>query len=308
MKLDLNLLTVFDALLRAKSVTRAGEALGLNQSSTSNALQRLRDTFDDPLFVRSGNQMVPTPLASAMAESVRNALGEVRHALEAASPFDPARSNHTFRISVNDAGQLFFIPKLIAHIRRLAPSVAVYTVDTGPHSAKQLLADGTIDLVIGLIDDFGADFHRQILFNDTVVCAVSARRFPGRQTLTLEEYLSGSHGAYGPVSPSHILINRAIDRIFTMHRRDRRVLLRLSYTTGLGSLIEATDLIFTLPRAIAFLIRDTANIRVLPLPFKGPRYEISQEWHHRFHRDPANQWLRQCVAALFRKADPRELY
>jgi DNA-binding transcriptional LysR family regulator len=308
MKVDLNLFTVFDAVLRTRSVTRAAETLGLNQSSTSNALQRLRDTFNDPLFVRSGNQMNPTPLASAMAAPIRNALGEVQHAMETARAFDPAHSDRTFRVSVNDIGQLVFIPKLMAHLRRAAPGISLETVDTGPHQAKHLLAEGTLDLVIGALDDFGAEYHRQALFSDTIVCVVSGRRFRGREKLTLDEYLNGLHGTYRPVAPSHILINRAIEQVFAAHRRERRVALHLAYMTGIGTVIEATDLIFTLPTGLARHIAQVANVRVLPLPFKPPRIEISQEWHHRFHRDAGNQWLRQAVAALFRKADPRELY
>jgi DNA-binding transcriptional LysR family regulator len=308
MKVDLNLFTVFDAVLRTRSVTRAAETLGLNQSSTSNALQRLRDTFNDPLFVRSGNQMIPTPLASAMAEPIRNALGEVQQALGAARTFDPAHSDRTFRVSVNDIGQLVFIPKLMAHIRRTAPGVSVETVDTGAHQAKHLLAEGTVDLVIGPLDDFGAEYHRQALFSDTIVCVVSGRRFRGRDRLSLEEYLTGLHGTYRPAAPSHILINRAVEQVFAANRRERRVALRLAYMTGIGPVIEATDLIFTFPNALASHIAQVANVRVMPAPFKAPRVEISQEWHHRFHRDPGTQWLRQTVAALFRKADRRELY
>ena len=308
MKVDLNLLTVFDAVLRTRSVSRAAETLGLHQSSTSNALQRLRERFKDPLFVRSGNQMIPTPLASAMAGPIRNALGEVQHALETARAFDPARSDRTFRISVNDIGQLVFIPKLMAHIRRAAPGVSVETVDTGPNQAKHLLAEGTLDLVIGALDDFGAEYHRQPLFSDSIVCVVSGRRPRTREKVTLQEYLTGLHGTYRPVAPSHVAINRAIERVFSAHRCERRIALHLAYMTGIGPVIEATDLIFTLPNGLASHIAQVANVRVLPLPFKAPRVEISQEWHHRFHQDPGNQWLRQAVTSLFRKSDPRELY
>jgi DNA-binding transcriptional LysR family regulator len=308
LKLDLNLLTVFDAVLRTRSVTRAAESLGLNQSSTSNALQRLRDTFGDPLFVRSGNQMVPTPLAAAMAESVHNALHHVGHALQAASPFEPLRSDRMFRIAVNDLGQVAFMPKLMAYARKFAPGVTLETVNIDPRIARQSLAEGGIDLVIGPLQDFGPDYHRQKLFADTLVCVVSAHHPTIRDELTLETYLDGAHGTYRPAGASHASIQDIVERFFATHRRKRRLVLRLAYTLGLGAVIESTDLIFTLPSGLALLAGKGAKIRVLPTPFKAPRFEISQEWHHRFHRDPGSRWLRQAVATLFRGKDFRELY
>lgn len=304
MKVDLNLLTVFDAVLRTGSVTHAAQLLGLNQSSTSNALQRLRDALGDPLFVRSGNRMIPTPLAAAMAQPIQNALNQVGEALQAARIFDPARSDRTFRIAMNDLGQLRFMPKLMAHARTEAPGITLETVDIDPDLAKQLLADGGIDLVIGPLQDFGAQFHRRRLFSDTLVCVVSAQHPKIRDVLTLEAYLSGVHGAYRPAAASHAFMNRAVEDVFLAHRRERRVAVRLAYTIGLGPIIESSDLIFTLPGGLAARIAKGAQLRVLPAPFSAPKFEISQQWHHRFHRDPGNKWLRDAVTNLFLNADP----
>jgi DNA-binding transcriptional LysR family regulator len=307
-KLDLNLLTVFDAVLRTGSVTKAAELLDLNQSSTSNALQRLRDALGDPLFIRSGNRMMPTPLAAAMARPVRDALNQVDEALTAARTFDPGRSDRTFRIAMNDLGQLRFMPQLIAHAREAAPRITLETVDVDPEQVRQLLAEGGIDLVIGPLHDFGPQYHRRRLFSDTLVCVVSAQHPTIRDVLTLDAYLEGVHGAYRPAAASHAFINRAVESVFLAAGRERRVAVRVAYTIGLGPIIEASDLIFTLPGGLAARIAKGADLRVLPTPFKAPKFEISQQWHHRLHKDPGNVWLRKSVEKLFLGADPNALY
>jgi DNA-binding transcriptional LysR family regulator len=307
-KLDLNLLTVFDAVLRTGSVTKAAEVLGLNQSSTSNALQRLRETLGDPLFIRSGNRMVPTPLAAAVAQPIRNALNEVGDALQAARAFDPRRSDRTFRIAMNDLGQLRFMPRLMAHAREVAPGITLETVDIDPNQVTQSLAEGGIDLVIGPLKDFGPRYHRRRLISDTLVCVVSAQHPTIRNVLTMDAYLSAVHGAYRPAAASHAFINRAVENVFLAHRRERRVAVRLAYTIGLGPIIESSDLIFTLPGGLAARIAKGARLRVLATPFKAPKFEISQQWHDRYHRDPGNQWLRKAVEKLFLDADPTAPY
>ena len=307
MKLDLKLLEVFDALFRRGSVTRAADAVGLTQSSTSNALQRLRTVFSDPLFVRSGTRMVPTRLACSIADSVRQTLAQVRCITEVARPFDAPTSGRVFKISVNDIGQLVFIPTLMAAIRKLAPRVCVETVGSAPHEVKRLLADGDVDLALGALDDFGPNYHRQRLFRDSIVCLISANHPNVRKDLSLHAYLHGTHGRYQPTGISHALISKVVERLFADHRCEPRVALRLAYMPGLGRVIESTDLIFTLSNGVASHIRNDANVRVVPAPFKTPRIEISQQWHHRLHQDPAHQWLRRQIAALFGK-DPKQLY
>ena len=307
-KLDLNLLAIFDAVLRTGSVTRAADLVGLNQSSTSNALHRLRHTLDDPLFIRCGNRMIPTPFAAAIAHPIQDALNRVADALQAARAFDPRRSGRTFRIAMNDLGQLRFMPKLIAHARETAPGITLETVDIDPELVKHSLAEGGIDLAIGPLHDFGPQYHRRRLFNDTLVCVVSAHHPSIRDVLTLDAYLGGVHGAYRPAAASHAFINRAVEAVFLAHRRERRVAVRLAYTIGLGPIIESSDLIFTLPGGLAARIARGAKLRVLPTPFKAPKFEISEQWHHRFHKDPGNEWLRKSVAKLFLNAEPHAFY
>src|ERR1700761_5233265 len=123
--IDLNLLLVFDVLYRTRNTTRAAEQLHLTQPAVSNALKRLRDRFDDVLFIKSAAGMEPTPRADAIAQYVDEALASIRLAVQAGQAFDPAVTARTFRLYLSDIGQSVFIPPLAARLRDAAPNVRV---------------------------------------------------------------------------------------------------------------------------------------------------------------------------------------
>lgn len=297
--LDLNLLRVFDAIWRRRSVTAAGAEVGLTQGSMSNALNRLRQHFDDPLFVRLQGRMQPTALAEGLAEPVQQALRQLDEALAQRRAFEPASATRSFRLCMTEIAQRVFLPRLMQHLAGVAPQVRLATVDMPPARAQSALAAGEIDLVIGYFAEFGDSFFAQRLFAEHYVALLRVDHPAIGTRLTRAAYLQAAHISYRPAAASHELLDERLDRAFARAGVQRRVGLQVAHSMGLSVVVAQTDLIATVPSRLALSFADTPGLRVLPLPLAVPAIEIRQHWHLRSHQDPASQWLRAQVAALF---------
>ncbi|MCX7146592.1 MAG: LysR family transcriptional regulator [Sulfuritalea sp.] len=173
--LDLNLVAVFDALIREQSVTRAADELGMSQSAMSHALKRLRSFFDDPLFVKTGEDMKPTPRASALAQSVLSVMGTIRSDLLVNTRFDAAKAKRVFSLCMTDMGELVFLPPLINAIRQQAPNCSILTVQLPPKQIFGALESGNIDLAIGSLHAIPSGLFQQQLFTHPFVTIVNRR-------------------------------------------------------------------------------------------------------------------------------------
>lgn len=297
--LDLNLLLVFDAVLRTRSVSAAAAETGLTQASTSNALARLRAYFNDPLFVRLQGGMQPTPLAQELAGPVQAALEQLGQVLRGHRHFDAAQAGRRFRIDMTEIAQRVFLPRLMHALAQAAPGIALATVDMPPERARQALAVGEIDLAIGYFADFGDPFYAQRLFEEHYVALARAGHPRIGDTLTLQAYLEAAHISYRPAAASHELLDVWLDKAFARHGARRRVGLQVAHSMGLSVIVAQTDLVATVPSRLAQTFAGEAGLRVLPLPLDVPRIDIRQHWHQRYHHDPGNRWLRQQLMALF---------
>ena len=196
---DLNLLVALDALLAERSVTRAAGRLGLSQPGMSNTLARLRKLFGDPLLVREGMALVPTPRAEALRQPVREALSLIQQALAGRPGFDPARDRATFTVSCSDYSLLMLIGPLV---RRLAAAAPGLTIQVLPRvaNAVRLLRDGEANLVIEPAEIMpGVTLPSLRLFADRWVCCVWAGTAEVGEQMTMETYLRLGHLVYSAV-------------------------------------------------------------------------------------------------------------
>lgn len=296
---DLNLLLAFDAMLEHRSVTRAGEAIGLSQPAMSAAVARLRTLFDDPLFVKTGAQMQPTARAQALAEPVRRVVQTIRSEILRPGGFDPARSERTFTLITPDIGEMQFVPPLLARLAAQAPGVRLNVVSRPRTAAADALASGAADLAIGYFPDLkGAGFFQQKLFDNRHVCIVR-RDHPraGDGTIHLDDYLALGHVVVRPDGREHVYEQH-------LERRgiDRKVVLQLSHFMSLLPVIEGSDLLATVPMDLAQICQRYAQVRILESPISAPAIPVHQFWHRRAHKDAAGVWLRAQVATLFGRA------
>ncbi len=298
MDIDLKLLGIFDEVYKTRSVSQAGENLGLSQPSISLALGKLRRYFNDPLFVRTSSGMEPTPHAAELIAPIREALELLRFALKHQVVFDPARSDRTFRICMTDISQVVMLPRIMNRLKDAAPSIRVETLHISADTPK-LLEFGDADLAIGYLPQLEAGFYQQQLFRQTLVCMVRRDHPRIADALSLAQYEQESHVAVAASGTGHWILDKTLED----QRIARRIALRLPNFLGIGRVVASTDLIATVPRLLGEILAETERVRLLEPPMSLPAYAVKQHWHERYHHDHGNRWLRGVVAELFGAAD-----
>jgi DNA-binding transcriptional LysR family regulator len=291
---DLNLLRVFDAVLRERSVTAASARLALTQPAVSNALARLRALFDDPLFVRTATGMEPTPFGRALAPPVRQALGLLEAALAHGPGFDPASATRAFRFYMSDLGQIEFLPPLVERVRSEAPGVQLEALALDIEDLADALATGALDLAIGFLPGLHPPLRRKGLFRDPYVCLMRADHPRIKGTLTKKLFLEASHVLVSYRGGHHV-IEEALERAGLA----RRIAVRVPHFTVVPMMLQRSDLILTLPRRVALVYERLGPFKSLPLPVPITPAEVGVFWHERFDADAGNRWLRQQVIELF---------
>jgi len=292
--LDLNLLRVFDAVLRDRSVTAAARHLGLTQPAVSNALARLRVSFEDALFVRTPTGMDATPFARHLAEPVRQALALLESALAHGPGFDPATSTRAFRFYMSDLGQIEFLPPLVERAQRVAPGVRLEAVALEVEDIGDALASGNLDLAVGFLPGLGPPVQRRALFRDPYVCLMRVDHPAIEGKLTRKKFLAASH-ALVSYRGGHRVIEEALERAGVA----RKIALRVAHFTVVPMVLERSDLILTLPARVARVYERRGRFKSLPPPVPIPPADVAVHWHERFERDPGNRWLREQVIELF---------
>ena len=292
--MDMRLLSVFDEVYKTRSVSRAAENLEIPQTSVSLALARLRRSFNDPLFVRTSEGMVPTPHATELLAPLRQALELLRGATRERVIFDPATSTRHFRISMTDVSHLEFLPKLVHRLGLVAPSIHVEVLRITAET-RRLLESGESDLAIGYMPELDAGFYQQQLFEQGFACVVRRNHPRVEGHMTTARFKRERHVAITAPGTGHELLERELGR----KAIDRRVALSLPTLPGLGNLLAQTDLIATVPERVAQMLMRIAAVKALRPPFELPSFAIKQHWHERYQHDYANKWLRSLIADLF---------
>ncbi len=297
--LDIRLLRLFDAIHATGSITRAADALDLSQPTVSIGLGRLRRHFGDPLFVRTPDGMLATPLADSLIGAIRDALQALRQVSEWRSTFDPCSSSRGFVIAMTDASHITLLPELLSAAFEIAPGIQLEVTridDRLPAS----LQSGDVDLALGLVPSLESGFYQQKLFEQDWICLARQGHPQLTRGLSLRTYQAAAHIGivYGT---GQLLLEKALE----VHGLDRRIVLRLPGFLGLSSILAGSDLIATLPRHIGSTLAKLGGLAIHECPFAIDGFFVKQHWHARYHKDPANQWLRTLCARVFTKQPER---
>jgi DNA-binding transcriptional LysR family regulator len=302
--LDLNLLYVLVALDEERSVSAAAQKLRRSQPGVSVALAKLREFFDDPLFVRSGNGMQPTPRASSLVGSARAVLARIGTEIVAEPPFDPIKSDRVVSLVLSDVGEVVFLPTLLRQLRERMPKAMVRSVTLPANKVAEQLESGEVDLAIGYFPDLKKhNFYQQALYSDTFASLIRSDHGMRAHKLSIKQYLQLEHAVVRAESRTEEVIENYLAR----RKIRRRVVLTTPHFASAPMIVAQSDLIVTIPLPLArYFSKVAAGVRVVQLPFEPPRIALRQFWHRKVHHDARNRWLRALVYELFHDEPQRE--
>lgn len=292
--IDLNLMVVFDALMTEHHLTRAAEKIGLSQPATSNALARLRKLFKDDLFIKTSRGVTPTPRAIELAQPIRQALEQIQFVVSSQPEFDPASSDRTFHLGMDDYTEIVFLPKILQEIELFAPNVRIQIRSSNWQKAPKLLDADEIDLAIGYCPQHQTWHQRQTLYEERFICVANMKRFKQRKAIALEEYVAASHLL---VSPKEDMVGM-VDEILVQQNLQRHVALSVPNFLIVPFILNNTDLIATLPTQIVQTFVEVWQLHASPLPFEMPGFSVDLLWHIKSDRDLGHRWLRNLIAQI----------
>lgn len=301
--LDLNLLRILAALYEEGQTTRVAARLSLSQPAISHALAKLRLALGDDLFVREGNRMQPTPFAERIREPVARILDIVASEIAFERNFDPLATSRCFTISTSDIGELVFLPTLLRAFSTEAPLATIRCLTLPPAELEEAMANGVVDIALGYFPDLtGRAFMQQKLFEHRFACLARRDHPLIGDTITLDQFLAADHAVVAQKGRSQEIFEERMRELGLQ----RRVLLQSPHFMSAPLMVAHTDMITTVPRAVARAYSRMAPLKLLDPPVDIPPIELKQFWHRRYHKDPSVHWFRATIAQLFLRNDPSE--
>ncbi|GAC1038628.1 LysR family transcriptional regulator [Pseudomonas sp. No.117] len=284
---------LFEVLYSTGSVTRAAEQLGQSQPTISLWLGKLRQQLRDPLFVRTPGGMKPTPQAEALITPCREVLESLRRLVAWEVAFDPTTAQRLFRLCLSDASHITLLPRILAHLREVAPGVRLEIARIDGNT-EQALEIGEADLAVGFIPWLGGGIYQQVLFPQDWVCLVSAEHPRLQDGVTAAAYAKEGH-----VLVSAGTGQKLLEAGLVRAEVQRRIVLELPGFLGVGAVVGNSDLIVTLPRHIGTTLATTYGLELHECPVPIEAFAVKQHWHARYHQDAGNRWLRGVFVELF---------
>jgi DNA-binding transcriptional LysR family regulator len=294
---DLNLLVAFDALMAERSVTRAGQRIGLGQPGMSAALARLRATFGDELFVRiPGKPMRPTTRAIALHAPIAEILASASRILDPLTAFDPAIARASIRIATGDPAGTLVTPRLLRLLSTKAPGISIRLLALDKRDAFDQLDSGDIDLVFSSFNSVPKRIRRERLFTDAYVCVVRREhaRQTVRQAIDLETYVTTPHILVTLAGDDRGIVDEALAKL----GRRRRVALTVPNTYLIPRLVAETGMISHLPRRIAAEVLRGSNLVMIPPPIALPEWHIDMYWGAASASDATASWIRSRLSEI----------
>jgi DNA-binding transcriptional LysR family regulator len=287
--IDLNLLVALDALLHTGSVTRAAERIRLSQPAMSRALERLRDLFADPLLVRQGRVMSPTPRADQLSEPVALLLSQIRDLVRAPRLFDPLQADREFRLMSSDYAQVVILGSVVEKLRVEAPRVVLTLLELQPDPVSAL-ASGSAELLFGPPDLCPSWCESKSVLSDQWVCVCRKDLTPPR---TLRRYLDLEHISVGIETRS----GSAVDAWLQGNQRSRTIRAHVPDFAGALFVAAQSSLVATVPRPVGLAGARLLQLSLAKTPFPVQGGAVAMIWPRRLSAEPAHLWLRQTVEA-----------
>jgi DNA-binding transcriptional LysR family regulator len=299
MKFDLNLLPIFLTLMDERNVTRAAERLGMTQPALSNALNRLRDTMRDPLFIRERYGMKPTQMAEELAPVVRAALTSLEDMIGGQQTFDPALATRQFTIAPNSYVEFVLMPVIVARLRKVAPGIRLRLTPFGNDLVETGAVSGATEMVLGRIVDPPDNLVVQHLMDDGLACVVRRDHPEIGDQLSQAQYEGMRHVNVLPPGRMRAGLFQALQQ----RGVKREVAVSVTHFLAVPEMVAVSDYCATLPRQICRRLARDERLKILPAPVDLGTFPVELAWHVRYRSDPAHRWLRSLIAEVAKEHD-----
>ncbi|MEM9256990.1 MAG: LysR substrate-binding domain-containing protein, partial [Pseudomonadota bacterium] len=289
--IDLNLLTVFEAIWEERQMSRAAARLGMTQPAASQALARLRLTFDDELFLRSRKGMLPTPRASALAIPITAALEHVREAVTPSQNFDPDKDDRTFTIAFARYGELSLFPTLLRAVDRKSRVVRIRSHSGDSIDVADLLKKHSVDFGFDYREPKDTNLNSCLFEHEEMVVIARADHPRVSKHLSRTQYFNERHIVLA-VSDAR---RAFLEGVFSANNTQRNILAEADQAVALPSLVMSTDALATIPRSMAETHLFSGKIQIFDLPLEVPSLPIYLIWHQAMERDAGHEWMKGLI-------------
>ncbi len=295
-RIDLNLFAVFDAIYTAGSLTKAADVLCITQPAVSNSLARLRDMLNDPLFVRTGHSMTPTPVAQNIIVPAREALELLRKSVQQSHVFEPAISAKSFNFASRDLLEVSIMPRLMSRLQSLAPNITLTNYEIAKGQVVSSMASGNLDFYADASTFTDIHLKKQLIATDRFV-AMARKNHPHiKNELTLDNFLTLGHINVSNRKSGAGPIDVALDKL----GKKRQIVMRGQHFLTVPSALAKTDLIACIPYHLA----KHYDLAMYEIPFDIPPIEYFLYWHVSADHDSAHRWMREQIAEVAKAYNP----
>jgi DNA-binding transcriptional LysR family regulator len=295
-RIDLNLFAVFDAFYTAGSLTKAADVLCITQPAVSNSLARLRDMLNDPLFVRTGHSMTPTPVAQNIIVPAREALGLLRKSVQQSHVFEPESSTKEFHFSSRDLLEVSIMPRLMARLQNLSPNITLTNYEVARNSVVSGMASGSLDFFADASTFTDPHLKKQQIAQDRFVVLARKNHPLLQKGLTLDAFLKLGHINVSNRRRGAGPVDIALDKL----GEKRKVVMRSQHFLTVPSAIVKTDMIACIPYHLA----KHYDLAMYEIPFDIPPIEYYLYWHLSADHDAAHRWMREQIAEVAKAYNP----
>lgn len=294
--IDLNLFKVFQVIYRLRSISKSAKELHVSQPTISKALNKLRQLFDDQLFVFTSKEMQPTEFAQKIFASISNGLDILENTIHENRQFNPIESEHIFRLGMSDYTEIVLLPHLLNYLKKIKAPIKIEIEHLPIQRRHQALEDHVTDINIhGSItnihnQEYASAIYQKYLFEDRYVFVVDAQNSKLSGQATLEQLAKLPHAKFG--------VSRIIDRLLSDRGLKRNVVLQVPHILVLPRIIVDSDLIITIPEKLARDYEKQLPLRIFDPPEQLPRLRFHMYWHEKNQKSSAHIWLRNLLIEI----------
>lgn len=292
---DLNLLIYLHLLIKYGNVTKVANAMGVSQPGVSAALKRLRAVLNDPVFVRTGGRMVPTPKAQAVHAQTAGTLEMWERLAEGELVFDPARTNRGYNLLASDYILYLLLAPLASELSRRAPGATLRVIPPNPYRRLQTVVKREADFAIGYYHEAPEELRARRLFVESVVCVMRTSH-PAARSFDLDAFVRYPH--VGIASVAQGSYSATLERSLLERGIHRRLPLTVPSYLAVPSMLVNTDYIALLPASLATSFARHMPLQVHPSPFELPALDVSILYHNNAQDDASHRWFRQLAVEV----------